>query len=167
MAYRSVEDRRAYSRTYYLAHRERIIAASRAWAIEHPDRHRELQRGYARNYHAVHRDEMNRKARAYDAAHPEKTRFANHVQRLRRYGLRPLEYEDMVASQGGVCALCRKAETHRGRNGEVTRLAVDHDHATGSVRALLCHSCNTGVGLFLDDPALLRAAADYLDSFTG
>jgi hypothetical protein len=39
---------------------------------------------------------------------------------------------------------------------------VDHDHVTGAVRALLCHGCNIGIGLFRDDPGLLEDAASYL-----
>ena len=79
-----------------------------------------------------------------------------------RYGLSVAEYDAMLSAQGSVCGLCHKAETHRSRNGEITRLAVDHDHATGSIRALLCHSCNVGIGSFYDDPELLIAAAEYV-----
>lgn len=64
----------------------------------------------------------------------------------------------MVADQGGRCAICAGSPVGPGR-----RLHVDHDHATGRVRALLCSSCNTAVGLMQDDSARLRAAADYLD----
>ena len=39
---------------------------------------------------------------------------------------------------------------------------IDHDHETGKVRGLLCHECNTALGKFGDDPAILLRAVDYL-----
>jgi hypothetical protein len=63
----------------------------------------------------------------------------------------------MVEEQGGVCILCGGASPDRA-------LAVDHDHASGSIRGLLCSTCNTGLGAFGDDPELLRRAIAYLDA---
>jgi hypothetical protein len=81
---------------------------------------------------------------------------------LYRYNLTVQELEAMVAAQNGLCAIC--SNPPRPGNGPATkRLHIDHDHVTGRNRALLCHDCNLGLGKFKDDPALLRAAADYID----
>ncbi len=85
---------------------------------------------------------------------------------LRRYyKISVEEYDAMLAAQGGVCAICRNPETALNSATQKPRaLAVDHDHKTGRVRGLLHLGCNQGLGLFNDDPALLRAAIAYLES---
>jgi len=62
----------------------------------------------------------------------------------------------MLAEQGGVCAICKAAPAAH----------VDHDHATGRVRALLCFNCNGGLGQFKDNPVALHAAAYYVQFHT-
>ena len=71
----------------------------------------------------------------------------------RRYGITAGEADAMFAAQGGLCVICQEAPAEH----------VDHDHETGAVRALLCFNCNGGLGQFRDDPAVLRAAADYVE----
>ncbi len=74
------------------------------------------------------------------------------------YGLTRSEYNEMLETQEGGCAICRAPYADvRGR-----RLVVDHDHATGAVRGLLCMACNSGLGHFGDDPARMAAGIDYL-----
>lgn len=82
-------------------------------------------------------------------------------QKLKRHGLTQEEYEEILARQGGVCAICSRAEL--AKRGPRTRvLCIDHDHQTGRVRGLLCSDCNRALGMFQDDPAILRAAVAYL-----
>lgn len=83
--------------------------------------------------------------------------------KLKDYGLTLDQYNDMFEAQGGVCAICKRPETNR-LHGKIKALAVDHDHRTRKTRALLCSNHNRALGLFGDDPELLRAALEYLIS---
>lgn len=80
---------------------------------------------------------------------------------LKYYQLTEKMYNTMLEAQNYVCAICKRPERHVVR-GATKRLAVDHCHATGKVRGLLCAHCNQGIGRFDDDPSLLMAAADYV-----
>lgn len=60
----------------------------------------------------------------------------------RNYGLSLTTYRAMLASQGGVCALCKKPPAAGGK-----RFSVDHCHKTGFVRGLLCTWCNYVLGM--------------------
>lgn len=82
--------------------------------------------------------------------------------KLAQYGLTPENYADLQTLQGGACAICNGPERASAPDGNPKQLAVDHCHVSGQVRALLCSSCNRGLGLFQDDPVLLRKAAEYL-----
>lgn len=76
------------------------------------------------------------------------------------FGLTWDEYDALLVAQDGRCAIC-------GGRPRKNLLAVDHDHKTGEVRGLLCSRCNHRLlGSANDDPARLRKAADYLESFT-
>lgn len=72
-----------------------------------------------------------------------------------RYGLAPEQHAALLAAQGGLCAVCKGAGGQRG-------LAVDHDHATGRVRGLLCGACNSAIGLLKERPDNFERAVAYL-----
>ena len=74
---------------------------------------------------------------------------------IRRYGLTIEGLAAMHERQNNLCAIC-------GQPSEKT-LHIDHDANTRVVRGLLCGNHNRGLGMFQHDPALLRAAADYLE----
>lgn len=85
-----------------------------------------------------------------------------HYSLKRHYGMSLNEYAEMYRSQDGKCAICRQPETHKDRHGNVRVLAVDHCHATGAVRELLCYACNSVLGQAQDRQEVLLAAADYI-----
>lgn len=78
----------------------------------------------------------------------------------RTFGVTPEQYAEMLRMQGKVCFICG------GVNANGKRLAIDHDHATDSIRKLLCSQCNVGLGSFRDNPELLRKAAEYVETHT-
>jgi len=81
----------------------------------------------------------------------------------RSQGFTAQDYERLFEAQNGVCAICSKPETViDSRYGKTKDLAIDHDHQTGAIRALLCSNCNRGLGLFNDDAALLAKAQSYV-----
>lgn len=81
------------------------------------------------------------------------------------YGLSKKEFDTMKEEQKGKCAICG-GEGFLMRAHHWSKLVVDHDHSTGSVRGLLCHNCNRALGLFQDSPENLRRAAEYLERAT-
>jgi hypothetical protein len=70
-------------------------------------------------------------------------------------GITKEQYNEMVAKQGGACAICHNVT---GRT-----LHLDHDHKTNAVRGLLCESCNLAIGKLRDNPDVIRRAAEYLE----
>jgi hypothetical protein len=93
-------------------------------------------------------------------------RAVANVKLWQKYNLTPADYQQMHDEQGGVCAICKTPERDY-LNGNPRKLAVDHCHTTGKVRALLCSTCNTSLGGFRDSPVLLQAAIEYLKHHSG
>ncbi|WP_428950971.1 endonuclease VII domain-containing protein [Streptomyces sp. cg35] len=78
----------------------------------------------------------------------------------KKYGITVDDYERMLAEQDGCCAICPSTALE-----ESKFFHVDHCHATGRVRGLLCNACNRGLGQFADDPDRLRTAAAYIERY--
>lgn len=143
-------------------------ARIRAWKEKNPDKVKEQNlRKYERNK-AKHKAYM---AARY-VANPEHVRriaresYARNREdrRAAQYGLPKGSYEEMLQRQGGVCAIC--GTPPRKSNLKATALDIDHDHATGRVRGLLCGNCNTSLGKLGDTAEGVRrfceAALVYL-----
>ena len=109
----------------------------------------EYRKAYARRYYQQHKATFAAQSRAWAKAHPDKC-----VENSRKwkYGLTPEEQRALLA---GSCSICStRPSTH-----------IDHCHRTKRVRGGLCNNCNTGLGMFSDDPRLLKRAVSYLEKY--
>ena len=97
-------------------------------------------------------------------ANLQQQKHRDYVRNCKKFGLTSEEYEKMFSEQRGLCAICEHPEV-RTRSGRIKRLAIDHCHKGGGVRALLCCDCNTAVGLLKEDPNNALAVAAYLKKF--
>ena len=84
---------------------------------------------------------------------PERAAYNRKRHLLKQYSLTPEEFTYMVMEQGGVCGICGLVPS---------ALYVDHDHATGMIRGLLCQKCNSGIGFLGDSLVGLEKAITYL-----
>lgn len=122
---------------------------------------KDCRKQYRRRYHKANKDKIRAYYAVYRQEHADEvlaSKLAWH------YGLTVAQYRRMLKEQGGVCAICRRKDSALNRQGRPRRLSVDHDHNTGEVRRLLCHYCNSLIGMAKSDPAILRAAAAYLEA---
>lgn len=102
---------------------------------------------------------LNTKAMKVRSEQPEVTRARN---LKKRFNMTIDEYNTIFLGQKGKCAICEKAETNRDSKGSSKWLCVDHNHNDGTIRGLLCSSCNTGIGQLGDSVKTLKSAIEYL-----
>jgi hypothetical protein len=121
---------------WYLANREREIARVKAWQQANAGRVNDVQRR--------RRERPEVKAQQRDA----------HLRR--KFQMTSEQYGEMLAAQGGVCAVCCGGPK-LGKS-----LHVDHNHDTGAVRGLVCFSCNSALGNLHEDEARISALLTYL-----
>lgn len=74
------------------------------------------------------------------------------------YGIDLEAYNQILARQGGRCAICDATE-----NPPRKHFDIDHRHSDSKVRGLLCHKCNIGLGAFRDNTVFLSNAISYLE----
>ena len=145
--------------------------ARKAWQAKYREKHREKLREYQRRYRAEHPEAMKaaqkrsfekhreaQKARQarYRAEHPELVINAKRKSQRRHWGA-PSRPEPKG------CEICARPEGRTTKDGLQHGLSLDHDHQTGAFRGWLCRQCNLAIGNMMDNPALLRSAADYLE----
>lgn len=153
-AVRCLDCKRERERRRYAAGPEKFKARSRSRGQAQGDKKRQRER----DRYWANREAASAKEKARRDAEPEKYRLRACERNLAKYGLTIKSYENLLESQGGRCAICDDLPI-------TTPLAVDHDHTTGQLRALLCGSCNRALGLFKDDYRVVTAAADYIAKY--
>lgn len=130
--------------------RRKKAELQRKWRATNPGREAE----YKRKWRAANRDKVSEQNRRYHSANKDKQAER---QRKYAYGITKDQFDTMLAAQNASCAICSA-----GTPGHNASFHVDHCHTTGAVRGLLCHHCNTGLGLFKDSREALLRAANYL-----
>lgn len=109
-----------------------------------------------KDYGADNRPKRNQRLTQWRKAQPEKARQLDRRRRLSfKYKLTEADVEAMKAAQDNRCLLCQ-------RSFGVVKLCIDHNHATGKVRGLLCAKCNSVVGWLEVHPGWLGRVVDYL-----
>lgn len=97
---------------------------------------------------------MQRRASETPALHRVKLRAL----RVRKYGIEIAAFDHKYEEQGGCCKVCQKPFADK------SKACIDHDHATGFVRALLCRWCNAALGI-VDDDVFLAKLVEYRDRY--
>lgn len=162
------EERKAYRRAYYLANKEKALAAAKKWREENAEKNKAHHQIYHKQWYAKNRDRIIEQSKQWHAINRERSRGTiaawrkRNPERLKGFRLKNLygitweQYHEMFESQEGRCAICGTAEK---------KLGVDHCHVSGTVRGLLCQPCNIGIGVLNDSLANLRAAIAYLEIY--
>lgn len=157
-----IECKHLVSNAWYETHKEKVCAASSARQKANPEKANAAMRVWRHaNKEHVHQVKMS-----YAKRHPEVVAMHELRQRVRKYGWTVEEYQQMLESQGGVCAICGKTQTRIKKSGEVFQLAIDHDHKTGKVRGLLCDICNQLLGKIENNVGGLEKISNYLTEGT-
>lgn len=130
---------------------ERTRAAKHQHYLRSEKRKQAMARKSKRAYYLRNRETIMSKSEAYKQRNPGKVRA---YLLKRKYRLTPEERAAMIEERRGCCEICGMYQGDR--------LEVDHNHTTGKVRGMLCHNCNSGLGMFGDDVELLSNARSYL-----
>jgi hypothetical protein len=154
----------------YIRYKDREMVASRvAWMLhygEWPDRSVMFVDGDTTNLKVSNLRLSDSTTRTIGPDGRVSSKMSREKQRhyglKRYYGLSLNDYAEMYRVQDGKCGICKLPEKDKDRHGNVRVLAVDHCHKTGSVRELLCYSCNSMLGQARDKIEVLLAGADYI-----
>ena len=120
------------------------------------------RRRYSKRYYHAFKETLRAKCKIWRDNNKERRRTK---QLLTTYGITDAEFDALWSAQKGRCAICAAAlAVPPVQRGTTNAPCLDHDHASGKLRGLLCMLCNRGLGNFKDSVKALRAAAVYVNS---
>ena len=102
----------------------------------------------------MNREHFLQYQREYNWQHKAERQAGNRRWQLRNYGLTVAQFRAILNAQENKCAICGLP---------LQKTIIDHNHATGKVRGILCQTCNSGLGCFKDETTIIRKAIDYLN----
>lgn len=137
------------NRRYRVANQEQLRERFRKWYKANPEKERERKR----KYREANSEKIQERSHNWYEANSEKVRNRN---LRKKYGLDLEDFNTWLEAQGHACRIC--GTRNRGK-----AFHVDHCHETKRLRGILCTKCNTMLGQAQDNPAILRAAALYLE----
>lgn len=129
---------------------------SRGWAWD--SNCIQCRRSACARYGVANRNQRNARLRAWRLKNPIAAKANDKRSRLKsKYDLSEQQVEEMRSTQHGKCAICQRS---------TTRLFVDHCHATGRVRSLLCQTCNTFLGWYERKADTILRFQNYIETHT-
>ncbi len=110
--------------------------------------------------------ECDNKARQkWAASNPERSHLSQRQRNLKhRFGVDLEWYEEQFKKQNYSCAICETKTNKTAGERQFWNFSVDHCHESGKIRGILCNNCNRALGLFQDNPELLKKAVNYVES---
>lgn len=126
------------------------IETQRAWY----QRNKETINAKRKEYYEKNKERILARNRAYNQKHLDRNKAG-------RYKTTPEQINALIVAQAGLCPICQKPlPVGKQRH-------IDHCHATGTIRGVLCRLCNLGLGNFKDNHNSLLRAASYVTKARG
>jgi NMD protein affecting ribosome stability and mRNA decay len=154
---KNIKIKRKKQNEYYQKNRINIIKNTNKPKVK------KRRKQYKKVYYEKNREYVISKVREYNKKEENKLRQKINAMN-KRYGISIEYYKEMRIKQKNKCAICFKSMP---KKLEVTNRMwnIDHDHKTGKVRGILCHSCNHMLGYLEKDDNLIKNAIKYLNKF--
>jgi ribosome modulation factor len=152
-------------KAYGAANRDRVGARKKIWHLKNRERCKAVRRAYyeknrervhakQKAYNEANRDKRSAWLKAWREANRDRIRQNNRRNRLKReYGLPEEQFKKIFEAQDRKCAICGILKFSP---------VIDHCHAAGHVRGILCSACNTMIGLGRNSPWIMANAVKYL-----